>query len=112
VTGYFAEDSSVATAYHKHGFGGRVGEKGDVGYHLLVCEFVHLGNLDNPVEYKHDPVVEGTKKQYVLVLRTTVVEDLNHLERGGEEAKSMGVRFSIIKKVRDSLRSTSIIISP
>lgn len=61
----------------------RVGMRvhGQMGDHLLVCEFVPLGALDDIVEDEYGAIVGGLEDEDILILALFVVEDILDLKR-------------------------------
>jgi len=78
-----AEDTAVAAADDQDLLRVRVGVQGQVGDHLLVCELIPLGALDDVVEDEHGSVVGGLEDEDVLVLALLVVQDILDLEGHG-----------------------------
>ena len=61
-----ARGAAVASADHQNPFRSPVGEKGDVGDHLVIHEFVSLGDHDDAVVQEHSPQTRSLEDLDVL----------------------------------------------
>ena len=75
-----AQHTSITTANDQDLLWVWVREHGQVGDHLLVCELITLGALDDIVENQDVTVVGRFEDEDVLVFALLVVEDLLDLE--------------------------------
>jgi hypothetical protein len=74
------QNASITTTNYQDLLGIWVGVHCQMSNHLLVCELVPLGALDDIVQNQDGAVVGGFEDEHVLVLALLVVEDILDLE--------------------------------
>lgn len=84
------EDTTITTTDDQDLLGVWVGVHRQVGDHLLVCELIPLGALDDVVENENGAVVGGLEDEDILVLALLVVEDVLDLEGHGLSGPHVG----------------------
>lgn len=85
-----AEDTTITTTDDQNLLGVWVGVHRQVGDHLLVCELIPLGALDDVVENENGAVVGGLEDEDILVLALLVVENILDLEGHGLAGPHVG----------------------
>lgn len=84
------EDTTITTTDDQNLLGVWVRVHRQVSDHLLVCELVPLGALDDVVENENGAVVGGLEDEDILVLALLVVEDVLDLEGHGLSGPHVG----------------------
>ena len=85
-----AQNTSVATTNDQNLLWIGVRVHGQVCDHLLVCELITLGALDDIIENEDHSVVGRLKDQDVLILGLLVVDDLFDFESHGLARPHLG----------------------
>ena len=77
------QDASITTTNDQNFLWVRVREHSQVCNHLLVCELITLGALDDIVENEDGAIIGGFENQDVLVFGFLVVKDILDLKSHG-----------------------------